>query len=262
MVRRDGHTVWVRDIARLREDDGKPAYWRGGLIDITAERQAREQLAEASGRYRDVIDALPACVYRSVVGVRGRWLFVSSQIERLLGYTPEEWMADPTLWQASLHSDDRERVELQEENLIDAAAGTEIVTEYRLRHRSGDVVWVRDRAIVAIDPDGDRIIDGFMTEIGAERAAAAGSELADVFRLTCTRCNKTWAAVRLEPCPDCESAEVEAVSLNATLADLAGARQQVEGLLDGVRKHLDALGTNLHSVSAQSGARPGTAPGE
>ena len=44
---------------------------------------------------------------------------------------------------------------------------------------------------------------------------------------------------------------MEGVSLNATLSDLAASRQQVEGLLDGIQRHLEALGTNLRSTAAQ-----------
>ena len=102
----------------------------------------------------------------------GRWHFVSSQIERLLGYTADEWRADPTLWRASLHADDRERVEFDEERHLESPPGTELVSEYRLRHRTGRSVWVRDRAVLSVDEDGERMIDGILTDITAERAAA------------------------------------------------------------------------------------------
>ena len=39
--------------------------------------------------------------------------------------------------------------------------------------------------------------------------------------------------------------------MNATLRDLAASRQQVEGLLDGIQRHLEALGTNLRSTATQ-----------
>src|SRR5439155_10982594 len=53
--------------------------------------------AAAEKRYRALVDRVPAVVYEAEFGVDGRWLFVSPQIEQLLGYTPEEWCADPTL---------------------------------------------------------------------------------------------------------------------------------------------------------------------
>ena len=222
------------------------------LTDITGERTAQMSLADAHERHRTMVEGLPACVYQAERRAMGRWHFVSSQIERLLGYTPEEWQADPTLWRASLHADDRERVEFDEQRHLESPPGTELVSEYRLRHRTGRPVWVRDRAVLSEDESGERMIDGILTDITAERAAAAGAEgRADVYRLTCNECGETWPATGVEHCRACQSRNVEGVSLNATLSELAASRQQVEGLLDGIQRHLEALGTNLRSTAAQ-----------
>ena len=99
------------------------------------------------------------------------------------------------------------------------------------------------------------MIDGILTDITAERAAEAGAGiLADVYRLSCGDCGAAWAADRIEPCRECGGRDIEGVSLNAALNDLAAARRQVEGLLDGIQRHLEALGTNLRSVSARIAA--------
>lgn len=132
--------------------------------------------------------------------------------------------------------------------------GTELVLEYRLRHRSGRVVAVRDRAILTLGDEGEPMIEGILTDVGAERAAEAVAGLADVYRLTCNDCGATRAAERVGPCPSCRGHNVESVSLNTTLAALADARQQVEGLLDGIQKHLDALGSNIRADSAALGS--------
>ena len=151
MIHRSGRIVWVRDIARLCPDEHGSLFWRGVLTDITAERQAQLSLADAHERHRTMVEDLPACVYQAERRAMGRWHFVSSQIERLLGYTAEEWKADPTLWRASLHADDRERVEFDEQRHLESPPGTELVSEYRLRHRTGRPVWVRDRAVLSVE---------------------------------------------------------------------------------------------------------------
>lgn len=258
MIDRAGRTIWVRDVARItRWRDGK-RFWRGVMTDVTAEHTAQLALADAHERHRGMVDGLPACSYRAERRAMGQWHFVSSQIQPLLGYAPDEWCADPTLWRASLHADDRERIELEEQRHMEMPTGTERVFEYRLRHRSGRVVPIRDRAILTLGDEGEPMIEGILTDIGAERAAEAIAGLADVYRLSCGDCGGNWAAGRVERCPSCRSQNVESVSLNATLADLADARQQVEGLLDGIQKHLDALGSNVRSTS--SGLEP--APGD
>ena len=201
MIHRSGRIVWVRDIARLCPDEHGSLFWRGVLTDITAERQAQISLADAHERHRTMVEDLPACVYQAERRAMGRWHFVSSQIERLLGYTAEEWKADPTLWRASLHADDRERVEFDEQRHLESPPGTELVSEYRLRHRTGRPVWVRDRAVLSVSDNGERMIDGILTDITAERAAAAGAEgRADVYRLTCNDCGETWPAAGVEHC--------------------------------------------------------------
>ena len=55
MVRDDDSVVWIRDEARLAEDDGI-AVWRGVLIDITKEHQAGVALEEAHARAGELVD--------------------------------------------------------------------------------------------------------------------------------------------------------------------------------------------------------------
>jgi PAS domain S-box-containing protein len=52
MLHADDHLVWVRDEARLVENDGGTLYWRGSLVDITIERTARNELEDTYQRHR------------------------------------------------------------------------------------------------------------------------------------------------------------------------------------------------------------------
>jgi PAS domain S-box-containing protein len=56
MVRDDGSIVWIRDEARLAEDQEQPV-WRGVLIDITKEHQAGAALDEAHARAGALVGA-------------------------------------------------------------------------------------------------------------------------------------------------------------------------------------------------------------
>jgi PAS domain S-box-containing protein len=250
MLRRDGGVVWVRDVARLCKPASGAPFWRGVLLAIGGERAAQQTLADAYERHRGIVEGLPACAYRAEAGITGRWLFVSGHVQKLLGYRPDELVSDSTLWAASLHADDRDWVVAEEERFAALEPGAELTQEYRMRRRTGETVWVRDRAVLVEDSNGRRVIDGIITDISAERALTeAGESVIDVYRLTCGECRSSWPAERVEACPKCGSSDVDGVSLNVALNDLAAARRQVEGLLDGVHKHLEALGTNLRSGS-------------
>jgi len=121
---------------------------------IGRERRLSDELTVAEAQYRSVVERVPGVVYVAEAGPNGRWHFVSSKITELLGYTVEEWIADPTMWISRMHPADRERMELAEQQ--DQARSDELGRwEYRLRARDGRVVWViDDEAVISRDPDG------------------------------------------------------------------------------------------------------------
>jgi len=116
---------------------------------------ARPQSAPTnlSSEQPGLLRRLPAIIYTADAGESGAWHHVSPQIESILGFTPAEWCADPDLWAGRLHPEDRERVIETESRILDGAPSPG-VTEYRLVHRDGSIVWVRDHALLVEDDDG------------------------------------------------------------------------------------------------------------
>ncbi len=243
MLHRDGGVVWVRDEARMvPRESGSGAYWRGVLVDITETRAAQLALAQSHDRYRGLVNTLPVCAYEADPTTAHRRQFLSPQVRELIGYTPEEWAAEPGLWEATLHPTDRSRVLRDEERHVAMATGTPWVSEYRLLSRSGDVVWVRDRAVVSHGADGRRVIAGILTDVTSVRDNGDGSRpVPDVLRLTCATCGAVHAAEHAGPCVECGSGDVKAVSLNSAISDLEATRRQMETLLDGVHRHLETV---------------------
>ncbi len=256
LLHRDGRVVWVRDEARMVRSDRAAPYWRGVLIDITEAREAERALADSHDRYRGLVNSLPVCAYQADPHSESRRQFVSPQVRDLLGYTPDEWAADPSLWNTTLHPTDRSRVLRDEERHVTMAVGTPWVSEYRLLTRSGAVIWVRDRSVVAEGHEGRRVIDGIITDVTPEHATGPGT-VRDVLRLTCASCGAVHAAEHAGPCIECGSGDVVAVSMNATLAELAATRIQMETLLDGVHQHLETVSGDAER--ATQGARPSPA---
>src|SRR6185436_12513390 len=78
----DGHYVWVRDEAVLvRDDEGTPLFWQGVLFDITAEREAEQQIRDAEERYRALVEHIPAVLYIDPVREEDPTIYVSPRIE-------------------------------------------------------------------------------------------------------------------------------------------------------------------------------------
>ena len=130
--------------------------------------ESKRALEEAEARYRTLVEQIPAIVYTAEFGEEGRWSYVSPQIEALLGYAAEEWVANPSLWFDRLHPEDRDRA-LQDERRSRSTGG--LASEYRMIARDGNVVWFRDEARIVAVEGREPFMHGVMYDITARKAA-------------------------------------------------------------------------------------------
>ncbi len=165
--------IWLRQYSDPVTDDSGRSFTGPGPspeeFDLVREKMDPEG-------FEHLIDSVPAILYTAEMGESGRWLYVSPQITRVLGYTPEEWMADPRLWYESIHPDDREHaIAFEDERLI----GLEVhpPAEYRMRARDGRYVWIYERARLIRNDEGVPLWHGVMQDISALKAAEASIEL-------------------------------------------------------------------------------------
>jgi len=124
-----------------------------------------------------LLERVPAILYIADAGDEGRWHYVSPQVQEILGFTPEQWCADPGMWASRLHPDDTERVLAEEQEFADGGATLTSPIEYRLLHRNGHPVWVRDDALMREGPDGVKRWHGVMSDVSAQKEAQAELEL-------------------------------------------------------------------------------------
>ncbi|HSK50092.1 MAG TPA: EAL domain-containing protein [Solirubrobacterales bacterium] len=122
------------------------------------------QISSGGEDYRRMVERLPVIVYTSELGERGRWRYVSPQIEEILGYSPEEWKRDPKLWASLLHPDDRERA-LSQESADQLGDRDPPPIDYRMITRSGEVVWILDEAVLEPDAHGIPVWHGVLYDI-------------------------------------------------------------------------------------------------
>ncbi len=124
---------------------------------LEAELQVRakieQSLRQSEAKYRTLVEQIPAITYIISLAKGVDLLYVSPQIETLLGFSPEEWRADSReTWERQIHPDDRGRV--LNEISHSFASGEPFATEYRLLAKSSRVVWFRDEARVVYDQEG------------------------------------------------------------------------------------------------------------
>src|SRR5262245_5683318 len=106
-------------------------------------------------RLRNLIDRFPGMIYIEDADPNsdgpGRFLYVSAAVERVLGYTPEEWLADPAGWVDRLHPDDVPSMRAAYQAIV--PTGAPYSADYRMFAKDGRIVWIHDEAVLVRDED-------------------------------------------------------------------------------------------------------------
>lgn len=141
------------------------------LLQRRRGRSDRRRRMETESKYQAMIEHVPAVTY-DWGPVRGSdtWAaaFISPQIERLLGFTPERWLQDPELWSRQVHPDDIADVMSAWNEAVER--GERFTAEYRIRTVAGEEVWVRDEA-TPVGDDGLSRYHGVMFDISHRKEA-------------------------------------------------------------------------------------------
>jgi PAS domain S-box-containing protein len=176
-IAKDGSVVWLRDVGHTVNDPhGQPAVIRGVMTDITARKTLETTPSEAEERFRRIAENLPAIVYLEQVPADptqlGRMLYVSPAVERILGFSPQEWTEDPMSWMRHFHPDDTAGLHAAYQRA--ARTGEPLSAEYRMYGRDGRVVWFHDQAVLVRDVQGQPSYwQGIMYDVTEQREMTA-----------------------------------------------------------------------------------------
>jgi PAS domain S-box-containing protein len=137
----------------------------GELAAVMVDRARRAEAAGPGGRareqgwlpgdverYRMLSEQIPAVLYSEVHTPGGAVVYESPQHQQLFGYTAEE-ATQPDFWKSLVHPDDRGWV-LAENERVDRT-GDPWNVEYRVLAKDGEVLWLRDHAVLVPGQHGE-----------------------------------------------------------------------------------------------------------
>ena len=169
---------WVGNL-QLRRPDGSrlPVEFHvgrlpdGGTVcvcrDLSQHQQAEKARADAETKYRMLVEHVNAITYIAEIGLNGKWYYISPQVENILGYTPEEWLALSSNWDQHIHPDDLPIVIAAEEQSLN---GFPFQAEFRVRRKDGREVWLSDTAVIVQGSDSHPVMEGIMVDITERKA--------------------------------------------------------------------------------------------
>ncbi len=154
------------------------------LLFTQAKRRQAEQenarlarLAEAERMHLDeVVSNVPGIVWEALSEPgtdRRTTTLVSEHVEKMLGYSVDEWLSTPGFAMTIVLEEDRERAMRETQALFEG--GKDGVLEFRWRTKDGRIVWVESQVAVIHDEAGRAVgLRGVTMDVTDRKVAEAG----------------------------------------------------------------------------------------
>jgi PAS domain S-box-containing protein len=79
--------------------------------------------------------------------------FVSGYVEKMLGYSEQEWLSTPNFWLAIVSEEDRERAGNEAASIFASRKGG--ISRFRWMTKDGHKIWVEAQSVVVCNEDGE-----------------------------------------------------------------------------------------------------------
>ncbi len=152
----------IDEVARLRQ--------RIAELDTSEVKRnkAEESLRKPEEEFRNLIQAIPECVYSALPD--GEILYMAPSVKAIFGYSAEDFQNNKDLWIRLIHKDDKKGLLVKLEKLL--KNGVPYIHELRMKRKDGKVIWIRDHANAILAENGKPVkITGIIYDITERKRA-------------------------------------------------------------------------------------------
>jgi len=151
---RNGSTIWIRCRGMaIRDEEGKPVRMLGAHQDVTDLKQKEADLLATEARFNQLAASRGSVVWE--VDAQGRFTYLSSSVESVLGYQSQELVGKSHFY--DLHPEaDRDSFK---EAVFEAFGRRESFKNFenQVVTKSGTTLWISTNGLPVIDADGELI---------------------------------------------------------------------------------------------------------
>ncbi len=164
----NGHRRWFSvNAAPIYNDANELVGGISNFADITDKIAEGEKQQQDADRYRILIENINAVVWETNIGSQ-TFSYISPKVKELFGFPQNEWLKEG-FWQSRIYEDDKEHVIAYERHKASDVDNYQL--EYRIVHKNGSLIWVRD-LVEVVKMDGEpRILRGLMLDISDQKNA-------------------------------------------------------------------------------------------
>jgi diguanylate cyclase (GGDEF)-like protein/PAS domain S-box-containing protein len=117
-------------------------------VDAHSYQLLQKRLESMEYDFRHVMDLTPAITYKMDLDAKGAVNFITSSVERLLGFTSSAIIGTDNWWLNHIHPEDLPLYQERIAQYDPAQPNATIESEYRFKAQNGQYVWLADRARV------------------------------------------------------------------------------------------------------------------
>jgi hypothetical protein len=162
---KDGRRLTLEVSTRISYEAGKAVAVEGIARDITERKRTEKEKSQLTAqvekqrkRLQEMVSNVPGVVWEAwgePDAATQRMDFVSDYVEKMLGYSVEEWLATPNFWLSIVHPEDKESaLQSAAETFAGRTAGT---NRFRWMAKNGKAIWVESHSVAIRDEAGDAV---------------------------------------------------------------------------------------------------------
>ncbi len=125
------------------------------LLDITERKEVQNAITDSEEKYRNIIESIDDFLYTyEKINNILKPVFFTSSVEKITGYSQEDFLNDSKLLVKIVHPDDLIFVKKKIRSLFNSRILTSDEIEFRIINKTGNIVWVRNKINISRSSNG------------------------------------------------------------------------------------------------------------